>query len=60
MAAGDHGMSHNDPNSLLLEPGKTGEIVWTFGDATTIEYACNVPGHYDSGMVGRFGTKHGS
>ena len=50
-----HGM-HSDPNSLLLEPGKSGEIVWTFPDDgdTVIEFACNVPGHYESGMVGRF------
>ena len=48
-----HGM-HDEPNSVLLEPGKSGEIVWTFPkDAdVAIEFACNVPGHYQSGMVG--------
>jgi uncharacterized cupredoxin-like copper-binding protein len=57
-------MEHNDPNSVLLEPGKTGEIIWKFAEASKIEFACNVPGHYDAGMVGpiRFGGKssHGS
>ncbi|MEM7545147.1 MAG: cupredoxin domain-containing protein [Pseudomonadota bacterium] len=45
-----HGM-HDEPNSVLLEPGETGEIVWTFPDGGEIEIACNVPGHYDGGMV---------
>lgn len=46
-----HGM-HDEPNSVLLEPGKTGEITWTFPDAADVEFACNVPGHYDAGMQG--------
>ena len=48
-----HGM-HNDPNSALLEPGKSGTIVWTFPNGGTLEFACNVPGHYEAGMVGKF------
>lgn len=50
-----HGM-HDDPNSVLLEPGKTGEVVWSFpaDSETTIEFGCNVPGHYEAGMVGKF------
>ena len=47
-------MEHNDPNSVLLEPGKSGEIVWTFTKAMALEFACNLPGHYQSGMVGKF------
>jgi uncharacterized cupredoxin-like copper-binding protein len=48
-----HGM-HDEPNSLLLEPGKTAEIAWSFpSDASVdLEFACNVPGHYDAGMQG--------
>lgn len=46
-------MEHDDPNSVLLEPGESGEIVWTFTKATSIEFACNVPGHYDAGMMGK-------
>ncbi len=48
-------MQHEDPNSILLEPGKTGEVIWTFSKASEIEFACNVPGHYGAGMVGRIG-----
>ena len=50
--AGGHAMNHDDANSVLVEPGKTVELVWTFADATDLEFACNVPGHYDSGMMG--------
>ncbi|SMF57743.1 Uncharacterized copper-binding protein, cupredoxin-like subfamily [Tistlia consotensis] len=45
-------MAHDDPNSLLLEPGQSAELVWTFGKAGTLEFACNVPGHYEAGMAG--------
>jgi uncharacterized cupredoxin-like copper-binding protein len=48
-----HGMKHDDPNSVLVEPGKTAELTWTFSKATNLEFACNVPGHYQAGMVGK-------
>ena len=48
-----HGMKHDDPNSVLVEPGKTVELTWTFTKATNLEFACNVPGHYQAGMVGK-------
>lgn len=48
-----HGM-HEEPNSVLLEPGQSGEIVWRFQENAELEFACNVPGHYDSGMMGEF------
>jgi uncharacterized cupredoxin-like copper-binding protein len=47
------GMEHDDPNSVLVEPGAREELIWTFSDATDLEFACNVPGHYQSGMVGK-------
>lgn len=46
-----HGM-HDEPNSVLLEPGKSGEVIWTFPASGKLEFACNVPGHYEAGMVG--------
>ncbi len=49
---GGRTMEHNDPNSVLLEPGKKAEVVWKFTEAGKFEFACNVPGHYDAGMVG--------
>lgn len=53
-------MEHSDPNSVLLEPGASAEIVWTFSTDAELEFACNVPGHYQSGMVGEIEMKHGS
>jgi len=52
--SGGKAMRHDDPNSVLLEPGKTAEIIWKFPDTAVVdlEFACNVPGHYDAGMVG--------
>ncbi|KAB0565213.1 copper-binding protein [Pseudomonas palleroniana] len=47
------GMQHDDPNSVLVEPGKTAELTWTFSKATGLEFACNLPGHYQAGMVGK-------
>ncbi|MDM8192554.1 copper-binding protein [Pseudomonas koreensis] len=52
-AAMGHGMKHDDPNSVLVEPGKTAELTWTFSNATALEFACNIPGHYQVGMVGK-------
>ncbi|MFJ3486221.1 plastocyanin/azurin family copper-binding protein [Pseudomonas sp. NPDC090202] len=51
----DHGtmMKHDDPNSVLVEPGKTAELTWTFSKADNLEFACNIPGHYQAGMVGK-------
>ena len=49
---GGSAMAHDDPNSVLLGPGKRGEVVWRFPQAGTLEIACNVPGHSESGMVG--------
>jgi len=56
----DHGkeqaamqMKHADPNMVVLEPGQTRELVWKFTKAMQIEFACSIPGHYESGMMGR-------
>lgn len=49
---GGHVMSHDDPNSALLAPGESAEVIWKFSEAMPMEFACNMPGHYDSGMMG--------
>jgi uncharacterized cupredoxin-like copper-binding protein len=43
---------HDDPNSIILNPGDTAELIWTFKKAHNLQFACNIPGHYESGMVG--------
>lgn len=45
-------MTHDDPNTVMLEPGQSAELTWTFAQATGLEFACNIPGHYQAGMVG--------
>lgn len=53
-----HDMSHDEPNSVLIEPGKSAEIVWKFDTEAKLEFACNIPGHYDSGMAGPVNISH--
>ena len=53
MSKMDHSLSHSHANSVMVEPKKTGEIVWKFSKNLTLEMACNIPGHYETGMVGQ-------
>jgi uncharacterized cupredoxin-like copper-binding protein len=45
-------MLHEEPNGARLKPGATKEILWRFSKAGTFEFACLLPGHYESGMKG--------
>lgn len=45
-------MEHDDPNGKRLAPQKRSEIVWRFTKPGTFEFACLIPGHYESGMHG--------
>ena len=49
----DHAMSHTHANSVLLEPNKSEEIIWKFNTSAELEAACNVPGHYEAGMIAK-------
>jgi len=51
MAKMDKSMSHQHSNSVLLEPKEKKDLIWKFYKAQNIEIACNVPGHYDVGMI---------
>ena len=53
-----HMMTHDDPNSVLLEPGKSATVIWTFDTDAKLQFACNVPGHYASGMMGEIFVRH--
>ena len=46
-------MAHSHSNSVLLSPGEKGQIIWKFSNFVDIEAACNVPGHYDVGMIAK-------
>jgi uncharacterized cupredoxin-like copper-binding protein len=45
-------MEHDDPNGKRLAPSDSNEIVWRFTKPGTFEFACLIPGHYESGMHG--------
>ena len=49
----DHSMSHSHSNSVLLEPNHSAEIIWKFNTNADLEAACNIPGHYESGMIAK-------
>ena len=51
MAAMDKSMGHSHSNSVLLAPKEEGTLIWKFENAVNIEIACNVPGHYQAGMI---------
>ena len=53
MAKMDKSMGHSHSNSVLLEPNEKGNIIWKFKNAMNIEIACNVPGHYQIGMIAK-------
>ena len=49
----DQSMSHSHSNSVLLEPNESAEIIWKFNTEAKLEAACNVPGHYQTGMIAK-------
>ena len=46
-------MKHAHSNSVLIEPNKGAEIIWKFNTEAELEAACNVPGHYEVGMIAK-------
>lgn len=48
MREGGHG--HGSSNAVVVDPGETGELTYTFGEAGPIEIGCHEPGHYPVGM----------
>jgi uncharacterized cupredoxin-like copper-binding protein len=55
---GASGLRHDHANGALLEPGDAAEVIWTFDTHASVEIACNVPGHYESGMVASIALSH--
>lgn len=47
-------MKHDgDPTAVTLAPGETAVVIWKFSKAVQgqVVFACQMPGHYDAGMV---------
>lgn len=53
MSKMDKSMAHSHANSVLLEPKGSKDLIWKFENASNVEIACNVPGHYDVGMIAK-------
>lgn len=39
-------------SGVMVAPGKTESFVWTFVRTSDLEFACDIPGHYEDGMRG--------
>lgn len=39
-------------SGVTVAPGKTATFVWTFTRTSNLEFACDIPGHYEDGMHG--------
>lgn len=50
-------MEHEDPNAKRLAPKKDGELLWRFTKRGEFEFACLIPGHRESGMIGKVVVK---
>jgi uncharacterized cupredoxin-like copper-binding protein len=55
--AKNQNMEHNDPNAKSLKPLETKELLWRFTHTGEFEFACNIPGHREAGMVGKVFVK---
>lgn len=42
----------DSPNGIVVPPGDTRALTWTFRKHGPIEFACHIPGHYPAGMKG--------
>ncbi len=50
-------MVHEDPNGRTVKTKQKGELIWRFTKRGTFEFACLIPGHYESGMLGTIVVK---
>jgi uncharacterized cupredoxin-like copper-binding protein len=50
-------MEHDDPNGKTVQPGGHTEILWRFSKKGEFEFACLIPGHRESGMLGKITVK---
>ncbi|MDQ7048028.1 MAG: nuclear transport factor 2 family protein [Enterobacterales bacterium] len=46
-------MVHEDGNTMTLKPGETKKLTWKFKGNPDVVFACNIPGHFEAGMVAK-------
>ncbi|EKO3541923.1 cupredoxin family protein [Vibrio fluvialis] len=42
---------HDSGNTVTVQPGKAKQLMWHFQGDNHVEFACNIPGHAEAGMV---------
>lgn len=52
-------MVHEDENTVTIKPHQTQSITWQFKAGEEVVISCNIPGHYEAGMVQRLKVKAG-
>jgi uncharacterized cupredoxin-like copper-binding protein len=62
MMGGGHDMGQMEQvvsmPAVTIAPGETATLVWTAPkNVDDLEYACNIPGHFEAGMYGDFDFK---
>lgn len=54
MARGElAGHMQQEPNGIVVRPGDTKTLTWSFARGGPVQFACHIPGHYPAGMKGR-------
>ena len=51
----DMPMTEAHSSGVTVGPGKTETFVWMFARTAHLEFACDIPGHYEDGMHGAVG-----
>ncbi|MEZ8231008.1 copper-resistant cuproprotein CopI [Vibrio splendidus] len=46
---GNH--AHDSGSTVTVKPGKAKQLLWHFHGDNQVEFACNIPGHAEAGMV---------
>ena len=57
MMRANPGMEHAEENMVVVEPGKSGELIWKFTALGKVDFACLQPGHFEAGMKGKVAVK---
>ena len=52
MQSGDQMHDGEDPNAIVIDPGATSSLTFTFTQPGEIIFGCHVSGHYAAGMRG--------
>ncbi|MBY7998444.1 cupredoxin family protein [Vibrio fluvialis] len=42
---------HDSGSTVTVQPGKAKQLMWHFQGDNHVEFACNIPGHAEAGMV---------